>query len=34
MGAAKRKSEEGCRQDGKVGGEYPEYSVTESCQQD
>ena len=33
-GAAKRKSEEGCRQDGKVGEEYPEYSVTESCQQD
>ena len=34
MGAAKRKSEEGCRHDGKDGGEYPEYSVTESCQQD
>ena len=28
MEAAKRKSEERCRQDGKVGGEYQEYSVT------
>ena len=34
MGAAKRKSEEGYKQDDKVEGEYQEYSVTESCQQD
>ena len=34
MGAVKRKSEEECKQDGKVGGEHQEYYVKGSCQQD
>ena len=29
----KRKSEEECKQYGKVGGEHQEYYVTRSCQQ-